>query len=100
MMRAAGDRPFSDEDCLVLHLVREGIGRLFADPVELAPRVREVFAVLITGASDKEIAAHLGMAVDTARQYVKKILRAYGVRSRAHLIAQVGTGKASVVAKV
>jgi DNA-binding CsgD family transcriptional regulator len=98
MMRAAGDRPFSAEDCLVLHLVREGIGRLFGDPVELPPRVREVFAILITGASDKEIAAHLGIAVDTARKYVKRILRAYGVSSRAHLIAQVRTGKASAVA--
>jgi DNA-binding CsgD family transcriptional regulator len=92
-MRAAGDQPFSDEDRDVLHLVHLGVGRFFDAPAagpRLAPRVREVLAVLLTGAGDKEIAARLGLSPHTVRQYVKTILKAYGVSSRAQVIAAGG----------
>lgn len=90
-MRAAGDRPFSAEDREVLHLVHLGVGRLFAAPsprARLAPRVRDALHVLLSGATDKEIAAKLGISPHTARQYVKSILREYGVSSRAQLLAR------------
>jgi DNA-binding NarL/FixJ family response regulator len=93
-MRAARDRPFSDEDREVLHLVHLGAGALFevGSPRDrLAPRVRQVLDVLLTGASDKEIAHQLRISPHTVRQYVKTILRAYNVCGRAQLIARAGT---------
>jgi DNA-binding CsgD family transcriptional regulator len=90
-MRAAGDRPFSEEDREVLHLVHLGIGRLFDMPSpreELSPRMRDTLDVLLTGATDKEIAAQIAISPHTVRQYVKSILKAYGVSSRAQLIAR------------
>jgi DNA-binding CsgD family transcriptional regulator len=90
-MRAAGDQPFSEEDREVLHLVHVGVGQFFEAPSPralLAPRVRDTLDVLVSGATDKEIAAKLGISPHTVRQYVKSILRAYGVSSRAQLIAR------------
>jgi DNA-binding CsgD family transcriptional regulator len=89
VMRAAGSRPFTDEDREVLHLVSLGIGPTY-DPasIRLAPRVREVLDILMTGASDKEIAHRMRLSTHTVRQYVKMIYRAYGVSSRAQLIAR------------
>jgi DNA-binding CsgD family transcriptional regulator len=95
-MRAAGDRPFSEEDREVLHLVHLGVGRFFPAPSPrtlLAPRVRDTLDVLLSGATDKEIAAKLRISPHTVRQYVKSILRAYGVSSRAQLIATVAVKK-------
>lgn len=95
-MRAAGDRPFSEEDREVLHLVHLGVGRLFNAPTPralLAPRVRETLDVLLSGATDKEIAGQLCISPHTVRQYVKTILKAYGVSSRSQLIARVAERK-------
>jgi DNA-binding CsgD family transcriptional regulator len=92
VFRAAGDAPFTEEDRQVMHLLHLGLGPLFAiDParVALAPRVRETLDVLLTGAPDKEIAEKLRISPHTARQYVKTILKAYGVSSRAQLIARL-----------
>jgi DNA-binding CsgD family transcriptional regulator len=91
-MRAAGDRPFSDEDREVLHLVHVSIGPFYAGPsprAQLTPRMRATLDVLLTGATDKEIAGQLGISPHTVRQYVKAILNAYDVSSRAQLIAEV-----------
>jgi DNA-binding CsgD family transcriptional regulator len=90
-MRAAGDRPFSDEDREVLHLVHLGVGRFFHEPsprARLSPRARATLDVLVTGATDKEIAAQLAISPHTVRQYVKAILKAYGVSNRGQLIAR------------
>jgi DNA-binding CsgD family transcriptional regulator len=88
LMRAAGDRPFSDEDREVMHLVNDAVGPLFdAAAPHLAPRAREVRDALLTGASDKEIAQLMRISVHTVHQYVKAIFRAYGVSSRAQLFA-------------
>lgn len=95
-MRAAGDRPFSEEDREVLDLVHLGVGRFFAAPSPralLAPRERDTLDVLLSGAPDKEIAAQLGISPHTVRQYVKSILKAYGVSSRAQLIARAAARK-------
>jgi DNA-binding CsgD family transcriptional regulator len=94
-MREARDAPFSVEDRELLHMFLEATGRFFrnldapkAPRVQLAPRVSEALAELLTGAADKEIAARLGISVHTARQYVKTIFRAYSVNSRAQLLAR------------
>ncbi|MFO0758467.1 MAG: helix-turn-helix transcriptional regulator [Byssovorax sp.] len=55
---------------------------------DLSPRARDVLAGLLRGSADKEIAAALGLSLHTVRQYVKTIYRAYGVTSRAELLAR------------
>ncbi len=93
ILRAAGDRPFSDVDRATLHLLRLETHRLFHLPaIALAPRVRATLEWVLTGASDKEIAERMNLSPHTVRQYVKTIFKAYGVSRRAQLVAQVGRG--------
>jgi DNA-binding winged helix-turn-helix (wHTH) protein/DNA-binding NarL/FixJ family response regulator len=61
-----------------------------AADVELSPRMKDTLEELLTGAADKEIAERLGLSVHTVREYVRGVLQAFGVRSRAELIARVG----------
>ena len=56
---------------------------------ELPPRVRATLEVLMTGASDKQIASELGISQHTVHQYVKALFKAYNVDSRAKLVAQL-----------
>jgi DNA-binding NarL/FixJ family response regulator len=62
--------------------------RLPAAPPSLAPRLRVVFELLHSGASEKQIAARLGLTAGTLHQYVKAVYRAVGVKSRAQLMAR------------
>ncbi|MDB4934026.1 MAG: Transcriptional regulator, LuxR family protein [Labilithrix sp.] len=92
-MRAANDAPFDEDDRATLHLAHLGVGRLFepraSDAPKLAPRVRETLDAVLVGATDKEIAARLGISGHTVRDYMKVLFRAYGVSSRAQLIAKL-----------
>jgi DNA-binding CsgD family transcriptional regulator len=95
-LRARGSRAFSEEDREILHLVHVGVGgHIFDDRSEafpwaakLPPRVRQTLDTLLTGASDKEIAARLGLSPHTVRDYIKAIFKAYRVSSRVELIAR------------
>jgi DNA-binding NarL/FixJ family response regulator len=53
-----------------------------ADLASLTPRQREVLDLLVRGHSNREIAAHLGVAQGTVRIHVAAILRALNVRNR------------------
>jgi DNA-binding NarL/FixJ family response regulator len=90
MHRARRARPFTEEDRNLMALVFDACPwvRTEADEPALAPRVRQTLEVLLTGACDKEIAAELGLSVHTVRQYVKVLLKTFGVSSRAQLIAR------------
>jgi DNA-binding NarL/FixJ family response regulator len=57
--------------------------------LKLSPRLRQVLDGLLTGASEKEIADHLGISHHTAHQYVKALFRRFNVSSRAELMATV-----------
>jgi DNA-binding NarL/FixJ family response regulator len=48
----------------------------------LTPREREVAALLSEGLSNKEIGCHLGIAEDTAKHHVGKVMEKLGVCSR------------------
>jgi DNA-binding NarL/FixJ family response regulator len=88
-MRAASNAPFTEEDRNILHLFQLESPRLFLAPIVPLPRRRRhTLECLLTGAADKEIALRLGLSVHTVREYVKSLLRAYGVQSRAELIAR------------
>jgi len=54
----------------------------------LPPRVRPVLRQLLSGKSEKEIAAQLRLTQNTVHSYVKIIYRRMNVRSRAELLAR------------
>jgi DNA-binding CsgD family transcriptional regulator len=93
-VRGLGERPFTQEDNALLCLVQLEMPRSFVDASpRLAPRVRQALELVLSGASDKEVADRLQVSPHTARQYLKVIRRAYGVRSRAELIARYTSRK-------
>jgi DNA-binding CsgD family transcriptional regulator len=53
----------------------------------LMPRERDVLNLLLTDASEKQIADSLGLAVSTAHSYITNIFRKFGVRGRAALMS-------------
>jgi LuxR family quorum-sensing system transcriptional regulator CciR len=53
----------------------------------LSPRERQCLRLVAAGKTDWEIAAILGISMETARQYVKQARAAYDVVSRAQLVA-------------
>jgi DNA-binding CsgD family transcriptional regulator len=61
------------------------IGRALVSGPPLPPSLARVATLAATGASDKEIAATLGVSVVTVRTYMRRIYARLGVRSRARL---------------
>ena len=53
----------------------------------LTPSERKVLRLLLTKASEKSIAAQLGLAVSTTHQHVVALFRKFAVRSRAELMS-------------
>lgn len=51
---------------------------------ELSPREVEVMGLMVRGRSNKQIAAELQIAEDTAKNHVKNILRKLGAQDRTH----------------
>jgi len=93
--RAAGDRPFTVEERELVHLFRSESDWIFrresGPPRHLAdgltPREQETLGLLLTEASEKEMAARLGISPHTVHDHVKKLYRKLGVGSRAALMA-------------
>jgi DNA-binding CsgD family transcriptional regulator len=93
--RPAGDRPFTDEDSNLIHLVHDQWSwfcrdrrRVDALPkLRLRPRERQALDLLLEGMSEKEAADRMAVSPHTLHQYVKALYRAYGVSSRAQLLA-------------
>jgi DNA-binding CsgD family transcriptional regulator len=59
----------------------------------LTPAESRVLAVLLTGVSNRAIARHLCVSVDTVKTHVQRILRKLGVASRAQALAAIGAGR-------
>ena len=90
LKRANGDRPFEEEDCEAIDVFRSEHETLFAPATstpQLSPRERETLDLLLTGQSEKLIAASMGLSVHTTHDHVKSVYRKLGVRSRAELMA-------------
>jgi DNA-binding CsgD family transcriptional regulator len=101
--RGWGDPPFGVEERDLVHLFHtEVLGRFGlpdAAPVparlpaplesDLSPRERSTLALLLTGVSERRIAARLGISPHTTHGYVKAIYRKIGAKSRADLMARV-----------
>jgi DNA-binding CsgD family transcriptional regulator len=96
--RPWGDRPFTEEESALVHLFHEECSFVYAslDPPVAPPparalsrREKQTLEALLSGASEKQIAAKLGLSPHTVHQYVKAIYRAFTVQSRAELLARV-----------
>jgi DNA-binding NarL/FixJ family response regulator len=73
----------------LLHSPRERGTPSASEVTDLTPRLRETLDVVMTGASEKQIADQLGISPHTAHQYIQALFRAFGVTSRAQLMANV-----------
>jgi DNA-binding CsgD family transcriptional regulator len=54
----------------------------------LSPRQRETLALLAAGLTTAEIATELGVAHETARNHIRRVIRALGVHSRLAAVAR------------
>lgn len=62
-------------------------GRAFLAGGVLAPREREVLALIAAGLATADIAAHLQVGEQTVRTHVERARRKLGARNRAHAVA-------------
>jgi DNA-binding CsgD family transcriptional regulator len=58
------------------------------DAPRLTPRQHEVLRLLAEGRSTEEIAAELGVARETARNHIRRLLRAFGAGSRLQAVVR------------
>lgn len=90
-------KTFTDEEIARLAYALRGIkwfhrhlmlshGLLMASS-PLTPTERKVLQLLLTDATEKDIAHRVGIATSTAHQYIVSIYRKFGVRSRAGLMS-------------
>jgi DNA-binding CsgD family transcriptional regulator len=94
--RAVRDPPFSEDDREVLHLFRCECDWIFEEAITrprhpapgLTPREQELLGLLLTGASEKGMAAQLTISPHTVHDHVKRLYRKFGVTSRAELMAR------------
>lgn len=90
--RGRARKRFDEADRALLAVFATHAAPLLAPPrVEprLSRRERATLESLVAGASEKEIAAQLGISRHTVHDYAKRIYRAFGVRSRGELLARV-----------
>ena len=94
VVRASRDRPFSDEERNAVEFFHEQLEHLEqrsaprqGEP-RLTPRERDVLRGLLQGASEKQVAAELGISPQTVHGRVKSIYLAYGVTSRSELLVK------------
>jgi DNA-binding CsgD family transcriptional regulator len=70
----------------------QGLSPQFVEKYEITPREREVIEAVVQGKTDKEIAAKLDIAVNTAQVHLKNIYRKTGAAGRFALSALVRGG--------
>jgi DNA-binding CsgD family transcriptional regulator len=103
LMRTQGADAFTEAHRATLELALAGLSRwlnwltLSHGPTlatgPLPPHQRKVLLLLLTGLSEKQIAAELNLSTNTAHQYVTSLYRRFGARNRPSLTAQwLGAG--------
>jgi DNA-binding CsgD family transcriptional regulator len=58
---------------------------------KLTPRETEVLRWMVSGGTNKEIAAQLGIATETVKEHVQQILKKLEAKNRAHAAAMEAT---------
>lgn len=96
LYRQSGTAEYTRRDVSVLQLVHQQMVLLIGEqlsawhepaPSLLPPRARQVLRLVLSGHSDKQIAAELAVSPHTVNQYTKKVYRHFRVNSRAELLA-------------
>lgn len=72
---------------IVMPLDPPALADRIEDAEALTPRERDVLRLVVAGAPNADVAAQLGITVNTAKYHVANLLRKYGARSRAELSA-------------
>ncbi len=97
MHRALGAQPFGRREWWLIHWIHKHIGSRIGtvlaaadepSPKAMTRRQREIFAGLLRGLSDKELASELGIARATAHEHVLAVYRYFSVGSRSELMAR------------
>lgn len=96
LFRAWDDHAFAERERLLVELVADELARDWIEPEPapagagpaMSPRMGQVLALLLAGASEKEVAAALVLSTHTVHDYIKQLHRAFGVRSRSELLAR------------
>ena len=97
--RAFGDAAFSSAEHRLIRLFHSELGRLWRkdvlraakDPqLDLPPRLSQTLTELLSGKSEKEIAARLELSRHTIHNYVKALHQRFEVSSRGELLAKAG----------
>lgn len=70
---------------------RSDVLPLLADAHDLTPREQQVLTLLLRGLPDRAVAEQLVVSPHTAREHAGRVLRKFGVRSRAELHARLAT---------
>jgi PAS domain S-box-containing protein len=70
----------------IVHSIADGNGHEGA--ARLTPRLQETLGLLASGQSTEEIARTLGVTRETARNYIRRLLRALGVHSRLEAVVR------------
>lgn len=95
--RAVGEPVFSVRDSKVLTAVQESVGAMLGDELALASepglggisrRQRRTLELVLTGLSEKQMAAELGVSRATVHEHVTAIYRRFGVSSRPELMTR------------
>ncbi|TML83253.1 MAG: helix-turn-helix transcriptional regulator [Actinobacteria bacterium] len=72
----------------VLNIVKEVVPDGGAAPGRLTPRQNETLHLLAAGLTTEQIAERLGVSRETARNYIRRLLRALGVHSRLEAVVR------------
>ena len=59
----------------------------------LSPREQEITRLILDDLSNKEIAKHIGISINTIKGYMKLLMRKVGVHNRAGIVSVLLTGK-------
>ena len=60
-----------------------------ASTTKLTPRQKETLALVVAGASNKQIASELGVSEETVKRHLYDIFNKRGYESRSHLISSI-----------
>ncbi|MBV8197190.1 MAG: hypothetical protein JO263_03575 [Candidatus Eremiobacteraeota bacterium] len=88
-LRYAAEAVAEFQESSVAEAIRKRAAAANVDPriSALTPAQRRVFALMCEGLGDKEIAQRLNISPETAKNHAAKVRAAFGVRSRAAVIA-------------
>lgn len=97
------DRPaFTEHHCLIVHALFSAGDTLHlmdlpdsgaSDILDLPPRVRTTFGLLLEGFPRKKIAQHLGVSPNTVAEYASRVYRHFGVAGQRELMLRFRNGE-------